>query len=79
MQTIAKEGDIEKLEDTVGKLEHMRQKYEHTIANLKETVREQEQSQSAVQSMASELHSTKLALDELTKHHRQVKDSAQRV
>lgn len=75
MQYIVKEGDIEKLEDTVGKLEQMRQKHEHTIANLKETVRAQEQSQSAVQSMASELHSTKLALDELTKHHRQVRET----
>lgn len=74
MQTIAKEGDMEKLEDTVGQLEHMRQKHEHTIANLKETVRAQEQSQSAVQSLASELHTTKLALDELTKHHRQLLD-----
>jgi len=63
---------MDKLEDTVGKLEHLRQKHEHTIANLKETVRTQEQSHIAIQSMASELQATKLALDELTKHHRQV-------
>lgn len=74
MQTIAKEGDMDKLEDTVGKLEHLRQKHEHTIANLKETVRTQEQSHIAIQSMASELQATKLALDELTKHHRQLLD-----
>lgn len=71
---IAKEADIEKLESRILQLEHIRQKQENTIANLKESLKSQEHGNNVVHSMANEIRTLKLALDELTRHHKQLLD-----
>ena len=62
---MASQQDIEHLEAKVSQLEHVRQKQASQIASL-------EQNQNAVGNLSNELRTTKAALDELTRHHRQV-------
>lgn len=69
MQAMAKEGDVE---SKMQQLEMIRQKQENTIANLKDALTSQDQNQAAVQAISGELQSTKMALNELKKHHMQV-------
>lgn len=84
-RALAQEQELDSLEAKVGQLEHVRQKQASKISNLKDEVemttseveRKRSSVQNTVQALSSELRTTKLALDEVTKRERQLLDLRQ--
>lgn len=81
-RTLLQERDLESLEVKVGELERVREKQAHKIAGLNDKVHvtesklgeKREVTKNTVNALTSELRTTKMALDEVTKRERQLLD-----
>ena len=79
-RTIEAEHELEALESKVGQLERVREKQAKKIEGLKgnleykdaEVANKKQSINNTIQALSSELRTTKAALDEVTKHERQV-------